>query len=64
MDISTLGPAGAAVAIVWLFLRFMREAFSKLTVAVDKNTASNDQLHKFMVALNGSLKKVVKEKKK
>lgn len=40
------------------------KAYSKLAIAIDRNTRSTDENLRFMKNLNGSLKKVVKEKQK
>ena len=69
MDLSTLGPAGAAVAIVFLFLKFLKESMGHLTASINRQVAasesqkkSSDEVLKFMKNLNGELKKAAQKK--
>lgn len=62
MDLTTLGPAGAAVAIVFLFLKFLIPVIDKLTISIDHNTKVTQETFKFMKGLNGELKKAAQKK--
>lgn len=62
--LTSFGPAGAAVAIVWIFIRYFVPILNKLSEAVDKNTEVTSEMHKFLENLNGSLEKSVKAKQK
>lgn len=69
-DLSQFGDIGAFVLVTWIFLQFMKVEGEKrdktsqhLAEAIQKNTTSTNQLITFMTKLNGSLRKVVEEKK-
>lgn len=62
MDFTALGPAGAAVAIVFLFVKLLIPAINKLTISIDHNTKVTQETFKFMKNLNGELKKAAQKK--
>lgn len=62
--LSAFGPAGAAVGIVWIFIRYMSPTVDRLANSIDKNTQVTNETYKFLKNLNGDLKKVVDKKRK
>lgn len=74
--LQSFGPAGAAVAIVFLFLKYMKEeaehrdeVIDRMIQSVDLNTKATSQNTKvskqnydFLKNLNGELKKAAKNK--
>lgn len=69
MDFSTLGPAGAAVAIVFMFLKFLRDESAKrdrreeqFAKTINSNTKVSKQTYDLLKNLNGELKKAAQKK--
>lgn len=60
--LTSFGPAGAVVAVVWLFFRYLVPAIDKLSTAIDANTKATTENHKFMKNLNGELKAAAQKK--
>lgn len=76
MDVlAQFGPAGAIVAVVMLFLKYLSDATKQtnrintehhktlrsLSKSIDKNTKVTEETHRFLKSLNGSLAKAVKD---
>jgi len=69
VDYSTLGPAGAAVIIVFLFLKFLRDESAKrdrreeqFVKTIEANTKVGKQTYDLLKNLNGELKKAAQKK--
>lgn len=69
LDISTLGPAGAAVIIVFLFLKFLRDEGTKrdrreaqFTKTIQGNTRVTKATYDLLKNLNGELRKAAQRK--
>jgi len=60
--LAQFGPAGAIVAVVWIFVKYFVPVIEKLSKAIDQNTRVTKETKEFLVNLNGSLKRTVQEK--
>lgn len=60
--LTSFGPAGAVVAVVWLFFKYLVPAIDRLSDKVEKSMAVDREMLKFMKNLNGELKKAAEKK--
>lgn len=63
MDVlAAFGPSGAAVAIVFLFIKYFAPVIINLTQTIEQNTKVTNESYQYLKNLNGELRKATKKK--